>query len=104
MKLLGRDAAFRSSTVLSGEKIALQRGNLELRATAKGSGFQVETLRFDSDFAEFNKRAEELQKQLARVDRVFSNDNVLSVLSDIAIAQQNINCCSSPLQLLWISI
>ncbi|MBC20252.1 MAG: hypothetical protein CMJ74_08320 [Planctomycetaceae bacterium] len=57
MKLLGRDAAFRSSTVLSGEKIALQRGNLELRATAKGSGFQVETLRFDSDFAEFNLTA-----------------------------------------------
>ncbi|MEC7695735.1 MAG: hypothetical protein VYA11_01415 [Planctomycetota bacterium] len=57
MKLLGSDAAFRSPTVLSGETLNLQRGNLELRATAEGNAFQVETFRFDSDFAEFELTA-----------------------------------------------
>ncbi|MEC7501455.1 MAG: hypothetical protein VX970_06975 [Planctomycetota bacterium] len=74
VKLLGSDATFRSPTVLSGETLNLQRGNLELRATAEGNAFQVETFRFDSDFAEF---------ELTAVGR--------NLLRAVAVAEENGN-------------
>ena len=57
VKLLSRDCTFHSPFVLSGEKLSMQRGNLELRATSNGDEWKVEKLRFDSDFAEFELTA-----------------------------------------------
>ena len=57
VKLLSRDAAFRSPSILSGETVSMQRGNLELQASGDEGAFKVEKLRFDSDFAEFELTA-----------------------------------------------
>ena len=57
VKLLSRDATFHDPSVLSGETVSMQRGNLELQASGDRDGFKVEKLRFDSDFAEFELTA-----------------------------------------------
>ncbi len=57
IKLMGHECAFQSPGVLSGETLAMQQGNLEVRATQQGTTLKVDRLRFGSDLAEFDLTA-----------------------------------------------